>query len=241
MGCSSSREAEPHNPLAPSRADMTRKTKASLALGRMRGKIEGAFSLSETGYGKRSESSPKGRNQPPPTAAVLHVEYAARTRPTNKDQDCFFVVPHGTHGLTCGITDGHSVHDMHSGRQHAEAAAQHIGSALWKRVRPHIIGVESMRDVDSVRSESADTQTANNIEADLSQTSQDIVDAATECFLSHQERCDKRYRRDIAGAILAKKEVRSAIMFRPIMTLPSSRAKRAATRTRSRALALHIG
>lgn len=157
---------------------------------------------------------------------TLQVEYAARTRPTKKDQDCFFVVPHSTHALTCGITDGHSVHDLLSGRQHAEAAAQHLGSDLWKRVRGELVGPA----VDSIREETDDAQYPSGsvegsavssavgggggvveknvpqISAQSGGASATLIDAATESFLAHQRRCEQRYRRDVAGAILAKKE-----------------------------------
>lgn len=156
---------------------------------------------------------------------VVHVEYAARTRPTKKDQDCFFIVPHGAQGLTCGITDGHSVHRLSDGRQHAEAAAQHLGSDLWKRIGGELLAAGS----SSMRSEGSDgpeavsnggngspatasgsvsprvVHVSSPPDAEEGLLPPPLAAAVTESFLVHQRRCEGRYDRDVADRLLAKK------------------------------------
>ena len=114
----------------------------------------------------------------------LHVEYAALTRASQKDQDRFFALPHGRAGLVCGICDGHSVHSMDSGQRHAEAAARHLASDLWRRVHDKL---ETLHGLSTVPKEGP------------------LAAAATHSFLAHQEKCSAAYQRDVAAKVLAAK------------------------------------
>ena len=114
----------------------------------------------------------------------LHVEYAALTRASEKDQDRFFALPQGRAGLICGICDGHSVHSMDSGQRHAEAAARHLASDLWRRVHDKL---ETVLGLSTVPKEGP------------------LAAAATHSFLAHQEKCEAAYQRDVAEKVLAMK------------------------------------
>ena len=149
---------------------------------------------------------------------VVRVEYAARTRPTKKDQDRFIVAPHGADGLVLAITDGHSVHDMTSGRVHAEVAARHLGGDLWKRVQPHLATAEA----------------AEARERGLPSTA--LAAGATACFTDHQAVCERRYHRDVAARLLEeKRKLEEEIGEELPLELPQEGG------TTATALALHSG
>ena len=190
--CASKEPASPHNPLSPPTAEMTQTTKKSLAPARLRGAVEGAHIISNQKLVKGTYGK----------APALHIEYAARTRPTSKDQDCFYVVPHGSQAVTCGITDGHSVHDLTSGRQHAEAAAQHLGSDLWRRVGEEILSSSTAEVGSSGLYAPAPAPEASGANAAPSAS---LVASVTESFMSHQRICEERYEREVSSEILAKK------------------------------------
>lgn len=63
---------------------------------------------------------------------AVQVQYAALTRGCpGKDQDRY-ALQGGKSGLVIGIFDGHSVHDAHGGRAHAEAAATKLPPAILR-------------------------------------------------------------------------------------------------------------
>jgi len=67
--------------------------------------------------------------------AVVGVDYAAQTRGVQgKDQDRYslYVPSGGKKGMVLGIFDGHSVHDIKGGRQHAESAATRLPEAIHR-------------------------------------------------------------------------------------------------------------
>ena len=114
----------------------------------------------------------------------LRLEYAARTvAAPGKGQDRYVLTAHGTQAFTCGICDGHSVHDISTGKQHAETAAHHLGSELWRKVHEQLAPIAR----DGTASEPLRT-------------------AATECFMSHQRRCEMRYDQTVRHPLEEQKQ-----------------------------------
>ncbi len=130
-------------------------------------------------------SAAPGEGSTPSRCPPRPVAYAAMTRAAQgKDQDRFYIVHHrsGRAELAFGICDGHSVHSVNSGIVHAEAAARWLATRLHKGVK-HSLG-----------------------EAEESgEPTEPLSGAASEVYLAHQRRCEKRYSRDVETSVLAAK------------------------------------
>ena len=113
----------------------------------------------------------------------VSFEYAARTWPSNKDQDRFALLP-GSKALACGIFDGHSINSVQNGRQQAELAAIALPTALLKRVAPILEPAE------------AEGGGVSGSAASL---------AAEACFDEHQQGLEAQYRAEVSDELLATK------------------------------------
>lgn len=183
MGCSlSARSAPPDDVLAPARQSLAQRlTRADSALYRayrMNGAADGCAAL----------------------GSAQHVEWAARTAQTQKNQDRYLVLAQGgSAALSVGIFDGHSLHSTQSGQAHAEAAARHLSTDLFKRLRPAgLLGATP-----------------------ASPPSEALVDAASASFAAHQARCVVRYKRDVeAHVVEAKRKIEAELGEEVPMELP---------------------
>ena len=145
------------------------------------GRVGGSLLRGSLLPASRGSAARDGGSGPTPT---LEVKYAARVRAApGKDQDRYIIAAHGAQALSCGICDGHSVHDRVDGQRHAEAAAQHISTHLWRSV--HAAGV-----------------TAAEASGEASAA---MADAACATFVAHQRKCEERYNTDVADKLLEAK------------------------------------
>lgn len=124
---------------------------------------------------------------------TLRAAYGALTRASEKDQDRFLAVPQGSAGLLCGIFDGHSVHTHDQGKEQAEFAALHVAGDFWKRVGSHV-----SQDVQD-RPDAASAPVPQPGESDVARPGPTVWDAATECFVAHQERMNAHYHENVAA------------------------------------------
>ena len=167
----------------------------------------------------------------------LRVTYAALTRPTNKDQDRFVAVTHGSSGFVCAICDGHSVHANADGVQHAEAAARHISSDLWKRVAGKL-EVDLPDRPDAATAELRGGGMSVDVEppADPATPGHALALAATESFLAHQRKCEAVYKKRVADKVISLKEKMEAEIGEELtLSLPQEGG------TTATALVLHPG
>lgn len=197
MGCQASKQPDVLSPPKKSLAQrIVRADSALYRAHRMNGAADGRHVLGST----------------------RHVEWAARTAQTRKNQDRFLVLAQrGSSALSCGIFDGHSLHSNQSGQAHAEAAARHLSTELFKRLKPAGLLTEAPA-------------------APPAEPSAALVDAATGCFAEHQARCAARYKREIEGPVSeAKRKIEEELGEEVPMELPQEGG------TTATVLLLHAG
>jgi len=205
MGCSQSSQAADGPPPSPLRATIDRGSIAIRSLLGMTplqlsGELEGACALHDS----------KQRR--------MQIEYGALSRGiAGKDQDRFYAVANGSAGLVCGICDGHSVHSQSSGQLHAEAAARHLATEVWKRVAPLLEADLPGRpdDVDAAiqtrkaapdADGAAPAAPAALLPTDAAVPGAPVKHAATKAFLDYQKKCEAKYQETVADKVITMKE-----------------------------------
>jgi serine/threonine protein phosphatase PrpC len=134
--------------------------------------------------------------------AMVQVQYAAQTRGVlGKDQDRYALhVPSGgKHGLALGIFDGHSVHGVEGGRQHAASAATQLPAALMRAVSKTAGSVGAASGPQTSHPSCASSQRA------LMGEDEPLVAAVAAEFSALQRGIEQRYRKQVTGRLMAAK------------------------------------
>ena len=82
----------------------------------------------------------------------------------------------------CGIFDGHSVHNLATGRMHAEKAAKHLSRDVWRRTKGLLLDRRVVLEKNAA-----------------------LAAFVSASFTEYQKQCEAKYKRNVVKELMAEK------------------------------------